>query len=236
MEGSLNSILNQIDENFEVIVVDAKSTDGSSRILKRFEKEGRINLIVQKCTRGKGRQIAFENSSGDYIIANLDTDELYAPKLIELLSIYHHSCSDKTLLVTTSMERGKRGRQNVTIAPRGLVEEIGGWRDLNYAEDWDFWCRASTRGKFATLVFPLVNDSGAEVRESGFMIRYNRYVSFIFVGRDIFKGGEALSPAQRFTYLIAKVAVAVSFKPELVVCPEFDPYSKTYQIQGYFLR
>lgn len=54
IKQSLESILSQIDNNFEVIVVDNKSKDGSEKILKEFEKQGKIKVISIKCSRGRG--------------------------------------------------------------------------------------------------------------------------------------------------------------------------------------
>jgi len=44
----------------------------SSEFYQDYAQKGDIKLIVEKCSRGKGRQIAFKNSTGKYIIANLD--------------------------------------------------------------------------------------------------------------------------------------------------------------------
>lgn len=47
VEESINAILSQIDQNFEVVVVDNCSKDGSLEILERYQKEGLIRLFVQ---------------------------------------------------------------------------------------------------------------------------------------------------------------------------------------------
>src|SRR3989442_5116656 len=98
LEASLNSILGQIDGSFEVVVVDAESNDGSLEKLRRYSDEGRIKLIVNKCSRGRGRQIALENSSGEYVISNMDLDEIYRASLKDLLRFYHEKCEDLVVL------------------------------------------------------------------------------------------------------------------------------------------
>jgi len=49
----INSILNQIDSRFEIVVVDNMSNDGSERILSEMAELGTIHLIRMKCSRGK---------------------------------------------------------------------------------------------------------------------------------------------------------------------------------------
>lgn len=148
VKQSLESILNQVGDDFEVVVVDNKSTDGSYEILKNFEGMGRIKLVQAKCSRGKGREIAFENSSGRYIIANMDMDDIYKPRLRELLARYHAVAEGKLLLTFSKMKSGYWGGESITIAPRHLIEELGGWRDLQIFEDMELCCRAARQDKF----------------------------------------------------------------------------------------
>ncbi|MEM3504546.1 MAG: glycosyltransferase family 2 protein [Nitrososphaeria archaeon] len=130
IKESLESILDQIDERFEVIVVDNYSTDGSREILENYARQGKIKLILEKCTRGRGRQIAFENSHGDYIISGLDMDDVFYPVLKEILKIYH------------SKYEGCLGLIKGQISPRWVAEAIG-WKDLQSREDMDYIRRAS---------------------------------------------------------------------------------------------
>jgi glycosyltransferase involved in cell wall biosynthesis len=58
LKASLDSLLCQIDDEFEVIIVDSKSSDGSHQVLRRLESEGKIRLFVKNCSRGAGRQLA----------------------------------------------------------------------------------------------------------------------------------------------------------------------------------
>src|ERR1700733_1394153 len=129
VRNSLESILSQLNDEFEVIVVDNKSTDGSYEILKEFADAGKIKLIQAKSSRGKGREIAFENSKGEYIVANLDMDDIFKPRLRELLARYHEVTEGKLLWAYSRMKgKGFWGGESFTIVPRGLLQEIGGWR------------------------------------------------------------------------------------------------------------
>ncbi len=131
----LDSVLPQIDSDFEIVVCDSCSDDGSREILEGYQQEGKIKLIVQKSSRGRGRQIAFENSTGDYIISGLDADDVIKPTLKDVLAVYHSKHEGYALSFGT-----------IHFLPRTLVEAVGGWRDLQWGEDVDFCSRVEALG------------------------------------------------------------------------------------------
>ena len=137
---SLDSILNQIDDRFEVIVVDSLSSDGSSEILREYARSGKIKLIEKKCSRGKGIQIGFENSSGKYIISNLDMEDIFNPCLLSLLREYHSKSEGKTPLGDNVRSSGfSESRVRYCCSPhfgcrfRGL-DGLAIWRGLGSRE------------------------------------------------------------------------------------------------------
>jgi glycosyltransferase involved in cell wall biosynthesis len=151
VEQSLLSILEQIDERFEVVVVDQGSTDGSLAILERLAGEKRIMLYHQKVhNRGMGRQLAFEMSTGDCIVSQVDMDDVYQPVLGRIVSTYDEVLPEKVLRVVSERKRGA-----VTIAPRDFLKETGGWPDLDYLEDRWIWGRATERDIYRWARFPL---------------------------------------------------------------------------------
>ena len=89
VEDSLNSIFGRINSNFEIILVDSKSNDGSADVLRNYAAQRRIKLIEKKSSRGLGREIALENATGDYVISGLDMDDIFTPTLEWLLRFYH---------------------------------------------------------------------------------------------------------------------------------------------------
>jgi glycosyltransferase involved in cell wall biosynthesis len=141
---SLESILSQVDERFEIVVVDNCSNDASLDILKGYDGK-LIKLIIKSCSRGVGRQIAFENSSGKYIIGQMDMDDVFKPYLNKLLQIYHANFEGQ-MLVTSDV---------IMIAPRELVHRIGGYKDLNYLEDHELYSRAAQISLFRFLNFKI---------------------------------------------------------------------------------
>jgi glycosyltransferase involved in cell wall biosynthesis len=136
----MESILHQLNGSYEVVVCDNCSNDGSKEVLQEYARRGAIRLIVERSSRGKGRQIAFENSTGNYIISGIDTDDRLKPTLKEFLNRYHRDHEGYMLSADT-----------IHIIPRQLVQEIGGWRDLKCLEDVDFGKRAKNLGKLHEL-------------------------------------------------------------------------------------
>jgi glycosyltransferase involved in cell wall biosynthesis len=151
----LESVLSQIDSDFEVVVSDNFSTDGSREILEECARNGKIKLVIEHSNRGRGRQIAFENSNGDYIISGIDTDDVIKPVLKDVLRLYHEKHEGYMLSFGT-----------IHIIPRHLVIALGGWRDLQWGEDVDFAKRIEAMGK--SHYFP---DVGRVVGKKGHLKR-----------------------------------------------------------------
>src|SRR5437870_11443577 len=55
LRQSVESILNQIDSSFEIVVVYNKSTDGSQLVLREHSDSGKLKLISARCSRGEGQ-------------------------------------------------------------------------------------------------------------------------------------------------------------------------------------
>lgn len=82
----LDSILKQTFKDFEILLVNDGSTDGSEVICKEYcQKDSRVKLF---CKDNGGvssaRNLGLENSSGDYI-SFIDSDDYVKPNFIESL-------------------------------------------------------------------------------------------------------------------------------------------------------
>jgi len=146
VKESLESILGQIDSRFEVVVVDNFSDDGSREVLESYASRGLIKLVVRRCSRGKGRQIAFEESAGDYILSGVDLDDIFRPVFVRLLDAYHKFFEGKCLFMSGRHEA-------ITILPRTLAERVGGWRDVPAGEDIDLWARVAREGELVHVAY-----------------------------------------------------------------------------------
>jgi glycosyltransferase involved in cell wall biosynthesis len=151
---SLTSILEQIDDRFEVLVVDDGSTDGSVEILRRLEETYdalRVCYDAGNDNLAEARNYSFEEARGDYVLASLDTDDQFTKCITEFVNLYHQ------------FEAGFNGDffllgDSLYIAPRELLLEVP-YRSLGYGEDRDFFRRLIARGVLLSLSHRLVRFS-----------------------------------------------------------------------------
>jgi glycosyltransferase involved in cell wall biosynthesis len=64
----LDSLLNQSKRPEQIIIVDGGSEDKTVEIIRHFQqKDNRIKLLVEKCSRARGRNLSIEIAKGDVI-------------------------------------------------------------------------------------------------------------------------------------------------------------------------
>ncbi len=85
IRATLQSVLNQSYQNWEMILVDDASTDLTVSIIEEFaQKDTRIKLfkLAENSGNGFARNVALEKAAGKYI-AYLDADDLWFPLKLE---------------------------------------------------------------------------------------------------------------------------------------------------------
>jgi glycosyltransferase involved in cell wall biosynthesis len=235
VKESLDSVLDLSRlRRAQVVVVDNMSSDGSRDVLRQYDEAGLIRLIERKCSRGEGRELAFRSSTGDYVLAHMDCDDVFDATGLNLLIERYHLSYEGKLLMT--QKKGSDEASNITIAPRSLLTELGGWRDLNWGEDWDLWARANGRGKYAYLKYPLESPPHRRIKVrygiyegplSRLGMRSHKYSDAIKTGRRMFKTGERMSASQRLAYFLAKAGVTVRREYMAPVPnPDFSEFSE----------
>jgi len=126
---NIYSILGDFD--FEYVIVDNYSKDNSWKIIERKSEELKnFHAIRKRCKRGRGRNIAYQHSTADYIVA-VDTDTIYS----DLFPLFIRTYFQRSDLRGKSIRAGFAG-----IYPRSSLDAIGGWGNLN-SDDWDLTVR-----------------------------------------------------------------------------------------------
>lgn len=137
VEKSMDSISKRANTRaMEFVVCDSRSNDGTPQLIQRYSGYFKtLKIISKRCTRGKGRWIAFKNSTGRYII-QVDLDTVYNDAWSEFVKWHRRYLPD---FVVQTMGSG--------IYPREVIERVGGWMNLNYSEDLDMWIKLARIGK-----------------------------------------------------------------------------------------
>ena len=85
IEETMNSVISQTYENWELFVIDDGSSDNCVELVSDFKKnDDRIKLIINEENQGAAisRNIGIREANGRYI-AFLDSDDLWVPTKLE---------------------------------------------------------------------------------------------------------------------------------------------------------
>lgn len=137
--GSLESVVAGVKGlDFEIVVVDNFSEDDSYATLTSLSHILPLKLVQRRCSRGSGRQAAYEISSGDWIVTfDLDT-------------IYNENWKRLVRWVISNKPPFAISAQYSQFYPRWALERVRGWRDFQYWEDVDLWTRLAGAGLYRT--------------------------------------------------------------------------------------
>ncbi|MES3037369.1 MAG: glycosyltransferase family A protein [Bdellovibrionota bacterium] len=84
LQETLDTVLSQTYQNYEVIFWDNQSTDSSAEIFKKINDPRYKYFLSPRFTPlGEARNLAIEKAQGE-LIAFLDCDDLWLPKKLEL--------------------------------------------------------------------------------------------------------------------------------------------------------
>lgn len=168
---AVQSVLDQTESGWELIVVDDGSTDCTLRLIEEFQ-DARIRAItIAHQGASAARNRGLEVSRAPYI-AYLDSDNTWHPKFLEMMrqSIeqnddcvlwycgQNYTCWErredgKWFLISQEIEprkqyslqevwRLKGADTNCIVHRRSILETVGGWdEECRWGEDWDFFLR-----------------------------------------------------------------------------------------------
>jgi glycosyltransferase involved in cell wall biosynthesis len=125
LSEAIDSVLSQTQTNFEIIIVDDGSTDGTRETVKQYESKAAITYIYQQ-NRGlpAARNRAVEVAQGKYVAA-LDADDMLDPRALEEMTrALQESGANWCLIDVTKFWDGRGERQNTALPPDDLLHGI----------------------------------------------------------------------------------------------------------------
>ena len=179
ISDSIQSVLDQYYEQWELLIVDDGSTDNTKNIVKNFLTDKRINYYYQKnFGPAVARNYGISKASGKYL-AFLDSDDLWKPNKLEIQFNHLNKNPDCCLIHTNystfeyNTQTSKPFQQTswflnwdenerllmfdtigtlTVLTETQLIKNLGGFKnDLYGTEDWDLWIRVSKEGKISKL-------------------------------------------------------------------------------------
>jgi len=180
---AVDSILAQTFDDFELIVIDDGSTDGSDRVVtERARRDSRVIVISQEntgltralirgCAQARGRLIARQDAD-DWSHADRLSEQvavLDSHSQVGFVSCWSECCGPRGELldVVTWPADSIEATRSLRSEPRGLVhgsvmfrrelyEEVGCYRpEFYFAQDCDLWMRLVENSQVAFVQKPL---------------------------------------------------------------------------------
>ncbi|MDL0429704.1 glycosyltransferase [Marinobacter sp. TBZ242] len=171
---AIDSVLGQTYQNFELVIIDDGSTDGTKALMNAYLEDQRIRYIYQS---NQGQSVArnkgIAESNGEFICF-LDSDNAWCPNKLDRSIMEFRNFpeadivyGDIILIDEKSVEIGKSNMKrhsgkitfhllkdnfismNTTMTRKKCFDELGCFNESDrIAEDYELWLRFSTRFEF----------------------------------------------------------------------------------------
>ena len=182
IQDTIQSVLNQTVTDFEIIVINDGSTDGTLEIIQKITDTRLKVFSYPNANQAASRNRGLEKATSQYI-AFLDADDLWTPDKLEsqmdalerypnaALAYSWTNCIDEsdqflhsgtranfsgnvyqTLLLADFISNGSNA-----LVRKQALDEVGNFNVLlPPAEDWDLWLRLASRYSFVAVPKPQV--------------------------------------------------------------------------------
>ena len=209
LDASVRSILDQSLTDFEFVILDDGSTDGSLEALRRWARsDSRIRLLENESRSGAANSSnRVARAASAPLIARMDADDVAEPTRLERQARILRDHPDVVMvgsLADTIDDRGRRVRpadygrlvRGSAFAPfchptimfrREAFERVGGYRAA--AEKWediDLYLRMAGEGRILVLAEPLlhVRQTGRTTRSMDGQAEFERSMALLYRAID----------------------------------------------------
>lgn len=178
LKETLQSVFAQTYKNYEVVVVDDGSTDGTEKMIKQLGRNIRYHR-QENAGDAAARNKLIELAVGKYI-SFLDSDDLLTPDAIERMTIVSQGEAEPVIVYGPYLKIDQYGNiigkskrklysgfvtkylfQDIFIHscgsmfPKAVLKEAGGFdTSLPVCSDYDLWLRLSLKYRFIALPQP----------------------------------------------------------------------------------
>lgn len=146
LEISLSSIIKQINDDYEIVIVDDGSSDGSLAALEKLRLNNPALQVYalprdRKRKLGLTRNYSIERARGEYVLLHLDCDDVYGPYIEDFVKAFHQ--------VEKSIGRDiLLSGQHINMGRRDFLLKHGAYRNIFRGEDRDLWSRLAATGAY----------------------------------------------------------------------------------------
>ncbi|MBZ0298024.1 MAG: glycosyltransferase [Anaerolineae bacterium] len=182
LQAAIDSILEQTLADFELILVDDVSQDGSLALMEQnAARDARIKLVRNPHNLGEAgaRNAGLKAATGEYVAVQ-DADDLAAPERLAVQTAYLDAHPEVGALGSTAHRINSEGQiigqweapqtherirahllftspicHTTMMARHRLLEQLGGYTTEIFTTDYDLWWRLSGISRLETLPQPL---------------------------------------------------------------------------------
>ena len=175
LEKTIVSVINQTYRDFQYIVIDGNSTDGSRDVLEKYDKyidkwisepdSGIYNAMNKGAYFANGEYLLFLNS-GDYLYNKNSLENLFKNNFHEdIVSCSLYTYSKKNICVQTPPRKislytfidGSSLAHPSTLISKKIFLQVGGYNeDSKIVSDWIFFIEALIINNCSYISFPKI--------------------------------------------------------------------------------
>lgn len=242
LHESLCSVLDQLDDRYEVLVIDDGSSDRSLKILSEISKRYPIMRFIplerdRKRRLGETRNISVKAANGKYVLLHIDTDDMWESTINSFVKIFHE------IQKRIPMEEFLLSGNPIQMANRDLILRHP-YKNVYYTEDRILWNELSVLGKLICIEntimrkrMPFKNNKSKVLKilssqfsqlnislmiSSNLYITFKQYLSSIFLDNKYSKKIRLL----KFLFLLPLLIKALFFSKKIFINQSMYNYRK----------